>query len=178
MKMLLTLYDVAEMAGITYQTARGAVIDGRIAAFKIGNRWKVKKEDAERFVLNLAPPADRPNSDFIDMFLKSGEVKVGEYSDRFVVYWNDGGDVYVCSWPDETDAGHHLGFKCSGFDTWLHIRRASPIERSRHAARLFDEIICSGCDPIRTSREFMKIPEFRDYVQSFSKALTKLASNH
>lgn len=114
------------------------------------------------------------NDDFIDMFIESGNLEVGRYNERFVVYWNDGGDTYVCHWPDDKDIGHELGFQCSGFDAWEHVRNAHPIERARHAARLFDEVIIAGCDPQRAAREFMKIPEYKDFMNSFSKAFQKL----
>ena len=117
-------------------------------------------------------------ADFIDAFLDSGRIDIRESSDRWVVYWNDGGDVYVTPFPDTTDAGHSLGFNNSGFDAWGYVRDLPPAERARYAARLFDEVILSGCDPSRAVREFMKIPEYKDFMDSFYRAFFGRQTKH
>lgn len=94
--------------------------------------------------------------------------RIGNHKDRFVVYWDDGGRVLVVPWPDVQDFGRD--YQNSGYDAWLHIRRAKPKQRGIMACQLADKLMIEyKCDPREVVEQFQKIPEFREFLSGFGK---------
>lgn len=110
-----------------------------------------------------------------DIFMAIAEVvpdAIADTADRHVVYWNDNGDVLVVPFPDVDDVG--ASFPYSGFDAYLNIRRASTIDRVRYLSDLMVKLIMDyRCAPYRVTDEFMKIPEYKNFMDGFSMVWDK-----
>lgn len=97
---------------------------------------------------------------------------IANTSERHVVYWNDDGGVLVAPFPDVDDVGAQ--FPYSGLDAYLNIRRASTIDRVRYLMDLMVKLIVEyGCNPSRVTGEFMKIPEYKNFMDGFSMVWDK-----
>lgn len=91
--------------------------------------------------------------------------------DRFCVYWADGGGVLVTKFPDMSHRGWML--PNSDFDCWASVRSMSRRKRVKYAAEVFDKIILAGCDSREATRQMLKIPEYKLFLETFSRMAFK-----
>lgn len=52
-KLLLTLSEVRALTGLSRETLREAISDGRLKAQIVGKAWRVKRKDLEEYIENL-----------------------------------------------------------------------------------------------------------------------------
>ncbi len=73
MKTVLTPDDVAKALGLSRRTVISWLESGKIAGIKVGNRWRVKEEDLDKFI-------DEPNMYFNDYIHRARFVEMQRIS--------------------------------------------------------------------------------------------------
>ncbi len=60
---ILTIREVADYLKVTERTLYRLVQDGKLPAFKVGNSWRFRREDLERWISEQSRGADTNRED-------------------------------------------------------------------------------------------------------------------